>query len=406
MGVMPIRLRQGSAAHRVYVLVPWVLATVAIVYVPFAGKLGWAPWSIDEATRISQLNQVAAYAVAILGLNLVIGYSGQLSLAQSAFVGLGAYTTVILVADHHWSYYAALPMAALVSVLAGLAIGIPATRIRGLYLAVVTLVVAFVFPTLVRRYDWLTGGPNGKSPPRTEARLEPPSWMPFADQQRTAGPLWVYCLCVVMAAVLFLLARNFVRSGPGRALEAVRDHETSAAASGVNVALYKAMAFGVSALYGGIAGAMLMMNRPFASDVQFVMKVGIFLVVGLVIGGAGTISGSVVGAWAYLFMPYLVTQWTYDQIGMPPGLRQVTAPLFHWLRPAGGAAIDIFFGLALLVLMFVLPGGFVSAFRKLRARVVTVVPDPPWLADVRPPADVTASEEPPVALVRASGQSR
>jgi branched-chain amino acid transport system permease protein len=402
---MPIRLRQGSAAHRLYVIVPWVLAVAAIVYVPLAGTFGWAPWSIDEAARISQLNQVTAYAVAILGLNLVIGYSGQLSLAQSAFVGLGAYTTVILITDHHWSFYAALPVSALVCFLAGLVIGIPATRIRGLYLAVVTLVVAFVFPALVLRYDWLTGGPNGKKPPRTEAKLLPPSWMPFADQRRTAGPLWVYCLCVVFAAVLFMLARNFVRSAPGRALVAVRDHETSAAASGVNVALYKAAAFGVSALYGGIAGTMLMMDRPFASDVQFVMKVGIFLVVGLVIGGAGTISGSVVGAWAYLFMPYLVSQWTYDQRGMPPGLRQVTAPLFDWLRPAGGAAVDIFFGLALLVLMFVLPGGFVSAFRKLRARVVTVVPDPPWLADVRPPVEVT-TEEASGALVRASGRTR
>jgi ABC-type branched-subunit amino acid transport system permease subunit len=129
-----------------------------------------------------------------------------------------------------------------------------------------------------------------------------------------------------------------------------------------------------------------MMNRPFASDVQFAPKVGIFLVVGLVIGGVGTISGSVVGAFVYFFMPYFVTQWTYDQHGMPPVLRQVTSPLFHWLHPAGGGAIDIFFGLTLLVLMFLLPGGFVHGMRRLRARVITVVPHPRWLDEVPGPA--------------------
>src|SRR4051812_20247275 len=142
---MPIRLREGSPAHRAYVVVPWVFSVAAVVYVPFAGNVGFAPWSIDDAIRISQINQVIAYAVAILGLNIVIGYSGQLSLAQSAFVGLGAYTTVILVADHHWSFYAAVPAAAAVCLVAGLAIGVPAARIGGLYLAIATLVVAFVF---------------------------------------------------------------------------------------------------------------------------------------------------------------------------------------------------------------------------------------------------------------------
>jgi branched-chain amino acid transport system permease protein len=381
---MPIKLRERSAAHRAYVLLPWAVAIGALVYVPFAGTFGFSPASIDSPFRIGQLNQVMAYAVAILGLNIVTGFSGQLSLGQSAFVGVGAYTTVILVADHGWNYYATIPAAVLVCFVAGLAIGIPATRIRGLYLAVVTLVVAYVFPALILRYDWLTGGPNGKGPARTEAKLLPPSWVPFADEGRLAGPLWVYCLCLALAAVLFVLARTFIRSAPGRALIAVRDHETGAAASGINVALYKATAFGISAVCGGLAGTMLMLNRPFASDVQFAPKVGIFLVVGLVVGGVGTISGSVVGAFVYFFMPYFVSQWTFDQGGMPPVLRQVTSPLFKWLHPAGAGAVDIFFGLALLLLMFVLPGGFVNGFRRLRARVVTVVPEPQWLGEVRP----------------------
>jgi branched-chain amino acid transport system permease protein len=379
---MPIRLRQGSAAHRAYVVVPWLIVVVAIAYVPFASTVGFAPGSIDNVIRIGQLNEVIAFAVAILGLNLVIGYGGLLSLGQSAFVGLGAYTTVILVADHHWSYYATIPASAAICFLAGLLVGVPATRVSGLYLAVITLVVAFVFPAIVLRLDWLTGGPNGKGPARTEARLRPPSWMPFADDRRLAGPLWVYCILVVVAVVLFLLARNFVHSAPGRALVAVREQQTSAAANGVNVALYKATAFGISAVYGGIAGSMLMMNRPFASDVQFSTKVSIFLVVGLVIGGVGALSGAVPGAFVYLFVPYFVAQWTYDQSGMPPVLRQVTAPLFAWLHPAGAGAVDIIFGITLLALMFLLPGGLIAGVRRLRARIVTVEAHPRWLDDV------------------------
>ena len=261
----------------------------------FAHSLPVSIFSLDKAFRISQINDVAAYAVAILGLNLVIGYSGQLSLGQSAFVGLGAYTTIILVADYNWSYFATIPVSAGLCFVVGMIVGLPALRIRGLYLAIVTLAVAYVFPTLVLKFESLTGGPNGKKPDRGEAVLNPPSWMPFADDGRIAGPLWVFCILAVMTAVLFLLARNYIKSRPGRALIAVRDNQTSASVSGVNLPLYKSMAFGVSAAFGGLAGTMLMMNRPFASDVQFGLQLAIFLVVGLVAGGAGTISGAIPG---------------------------------------------------------------------------------------------------------------
>ena len=380
---MPITLHEGSLGHRVYVVVPWLIAAAAVVYVPFAVDVGFAPGSLDQALRISQINNAIAFAVAILGLNIVIGYSGQLSLGQSAFVGLGAYTTVILVADHNWSYLATLPASAAVCFVAGLIVGVPATRVKGMYLAVVTLSVAYVFPPLVLKYDWLTGGVNGKGPPRTEARVAPPSWMPFADNGRIAHPLWVYCISIALAALLFLLARNFIRSRPGRALIAARDNESSALALGVNVPLYRAMAFGVSASYGGLAGSMLMIDRPFATDDQFGIRMAIFLVVGLVVGGSGTISGAIPGAFVYLFVPYYVSEWTFDQRGMPPGLRQVSAPLFDLLRPGGGAAVGIVFGLALLLLMFVLPGGFVAGVRMLKARLVTIVPHPTWLNEGR-----------------------
>jgi branched-chain amino acid transport system permease protein len=379
-----ITVRQGSAGWKLYLAIAWGLVLLGLLYIVFAHSMSFPIFSLDKAFRISQLNDVAAYAVAILGLNLVIGYSGQVSLGQSAFVGLGAYTTIILVADYHWSYFATIPVSAALCFVVGLIVGIPALRIRGLYLAIVTLAVAYVFPTLVLKFESLTGGPNGKKPERGEAQLIPPSWMPFADDGRIAGPLWVFCILVVMTTVLFLLARNFIKSRPGRGLIAVRDNQTSASVSGVNLALYKTMAFGVSAAYGGIAGSMLMMNRPFASDVQFGLQLAIFLVVGLVAGGAGTVSGAIPGAIIYVFVPYFVAQWTLDQSGMPPGLKQITQPLFDWLenRQGGDAISGVFFGLGLLALIFLLPGGVISGFRKLRARVIQVVPNPSWLRDV------------------------
>lgn len=169
MGLMPIRVREGSIGHRIYTVAPWLLAYRGDRVRPVRGRRPGSRRLIDQALRISQLNNLVAFAIVILGLDIVVGRSGQLSLGQSAFVGLGAYTTMILVADHHWSYLANA---------AGLGHGLlrrrsrgrhPRGRVKGMYLAVVTLCVAYVFPPLVLKYGWLTGGPNGKGPPRTRA---------------------------------------------------------------------------------------------------------------------------------------------------------------------------------------------------------------------------------------------
>jgi branched-chain amino acid transport system permease protein len=389
-----VTVKQNSAAHRAYVTIAWIIGIGILVYIPVAWKVGFAPASIDKGFRITQINEVICYAVAILGLNLVIGYSGQLSLGNSAFVGLGAYTTVILVADHGWSYFATLPVSAALCFAVGLIIGVPALRISGLYLAIVTLSLAFVFPTLVLKYDSITGGPNGKQPGRGQGELHPPSWFDEADR-RLREPLWKYCILVTMAAVLFLAARNFIKSRPGRALIAVRDNHTSAAVSGVNLPLYKTMAFGVSAAYGGLAGSMLMINEPFASDQRFGLQLAIFLVVGLVVGGAGTISGAIPGAVLYVFGPYFMSQWSNDQSGMPPGVRQSTAWLFDWLetRQGKGAIATVMFGVSLVIFVFLLPGGFIDGVRRVRARIIRVVPNPTWLRHRQAAAAV---EEPAV----------
>ncbi len=391
---LPIRLVEGSAGQRALRVVPLALLAIVALYVPLSTDVGFFPASIDKAYRIGQLNNLLAYAVAILGLDLVTGYTGQLSLGQSAFVGTGAYTTMILVTDHGWSYYAALPVVVVVCLIGGALIGLTAARISGMYLAVVTLCAAFVFPPLVLRLEWLTGGTNGKGPPRGSARMLPPSWMPFADAGRLAGPLWVYCVCLVITVVSFIAIRNLVHSAPGRAMVAVRDDTLGAIAFGIDAARTRVAAFAISAVYGGVAGAMLMMDRPFASEVQFGTELGIFLVVGLVVGGVGTMWGALSGAFVFLFLPVLVRQWTFDQGGLPPVLRQVSWPLFRVLRSAGGAAVGVFFGIALLVLMFAMPRGIVGAWRAVRRRIVVVDPSPRWMRDTA--GEVNAGGRSPV----------
>lgn len=369
---MPVTLTAGSIAHRLVTAGPWTVLLAAALYVPFAPDVGVFPASIDQSFRVSQLSNVLAYAVAILGLDLVTGYTGQLHLGQSAFIGLGAYTTVILVTDHGWTQLAAIPVACAVCLVAGLLVGLAGARIRGAYLAVVTLAFAYVFPPLVLRFGWLTGGTNGKGPPRGEGRLVPPSWAPFADEGRLAGPLWVYSLCLAIAVGVFVLTRNLMHSAVGRAMIATRDDPIGAAAFGIDPARTRAVAFGLSAVYGGLAGAMLMMDRPFASDVQFGTQLGLFLVVGLVVGGVGTMWGAIPGALVFVFLPLLVRQWTFDRGGMPPVLRELSWPLFRLLDSAGGAAVGVVFGSALLLLLFVVPDGIVGGARRHIAKLVRV----------------------------------
>jgi branched-chain amino acid transport system permease protein len=200
--------------------------------------------------------------------------------------------------------------------------------------------------------------------------------MPFADDRRLSRPLWVYCISVLVAALAFLLVSNLRRSRPGRALTAVRDDHTSAAAMGVGVAAHRALAFAISALCGAVAGSLLMMSRPLATDGMFDTEMSIFLFVSLVIGGAATPSGALVGAFVYVFVPYYLGEWAIDQDGMPPGVRHVIGPVFAELRPTGGAP-TIFFGCALVLVMYFAPGGFVAGVQRLRELVVRVEPRRP-----------------------------
>lgn len=388
----PRVLVQGSPAQRWYTRVSWGLFVLFVALVPFVFADTWAPTVFGDTYTIGMDNLLHAIAwmVAVLGLNLLIGYSGQISLGHSFFVGLGAYLSAVLMVSYDWPFLATFPVVVPVCFVFGMIVGIPALRIRGLYLALVTLVLASIFPTLVRLDGWAdrTGGSNGLN---ASAEYHPPGWLPldaiaeFLQAIPLVGPMfgsgglnergeervWLYVIMVLIAAVMFWTARNIVGSRPGRAFIAIRDNETGAAVSGVDLPLYKTLAFGLSSAYAGVAGIMYTVAIGALAPDVFGVNLAIFFIVGLVLGGVATISGAVVGGLAIIFIPHLSSQWAAQTDSLGP--LDVTGD-----RPYG----QVLLGAFLIVVTFVLPGGVVAGVRALRARLVLVTPATPLVHQV------------------------
>ena len=375
---MAISLVEGSPKHRAYVLGSWIIGAIVLVALPF---IHLPPVFGNATGQILNWNKVLAYAVAILGLNLVIGYSGQISIGHSAFVGIGAFATAITVADHHWSYFTALPLSFAVAFFVGCIVGLPALRIRGLYLVVVTFALGITFPTIVLKFASVTGGSNGKNVPFT---LEPPAWTPFDPRERIDPHRYRYYVLLVVAVVMFVLGRNIIKSRAGRALIAQRDNPTAAAISGVSVPVNKVLTFGLSAGFCGVAGWMLMVSLPFASDVSFGVALSITLIIGLVMGGGATVSGAVPGAVMVVVVQYMLEQLTDSTKLGPISMK--------WLatRQGKGGIVSVAFGLLLLLFVFVMPGGLIEGIRRIRAKFVRVIPHPAWLDAVRSSATESA----------------
>ena len=368
---LPRMLLHGSRAHLVYRSIGWLSFLVFAALVPFVVATP-VVFGIGESTftiGMENLNHGIAYAVAVLGINFLIGFTGQISLGNSFFLGTGAYLTAILVADYNWSFFATPLVVVPVCFVVGFLVGIPALRIRGLYLALVTLALAAVFPSLVK-LDSLadkTGASNGKV---VRSELDSPidfeSFGSSLERIKGIGPwfsgvgerqehaIWSYVLISLIAGVCFLLASNMRRSRFGRALVAIRDNETGAAVSGVNLSLYKTLAFGVSAALCGVGGVLFTMAVGTLSPDTFGINLAIFLIVGLVVGGVATSWGPVIGGLVIIFIPHLT-----GQVGSINGY-ELTGD-----RPYG----TLFLGLLLIALTFLLPGGVVDGFRRLARQI-------------------------------------
>ena len=285
--------------------------------------------------RVFQLTLVLVYAIALLGLNILTGYSGQISLGHGAFYALGAYCAAILMDKAGVPYWATVPAAGAVCFVAGFLFGLPALRLEGLYLALATFALGVAMPQLLKYHHlekW-TGGVQGIVIPKPEA----PFGLPLnADQ-------WLYFFTLAVMLAMFLLGWNLLRGRVGRALTAIRDHAIAAEAMGVHNALYKSTAFGVSALYTGVAGALGAIAVQFVAPDSFNIFLSIVFLVGIVVGGLASISGALYGALFIQFVPNIA-----DEISK--------------------AAPWAVFGVFMIGFVYLMPTGVAGAVRLLLAR--------------------------------------
>ena len=276
--------------------------------------------------RVGQFTLVLVYAVAVLGLNLLVGYSGQISLGHGAFFALGAYTAALLIEKASVPYLLAVPAAGVLCFAAGFLFGVPALRLHGLYLALVTLGLAIALPQLIKRFDGLTEGTQGLTVEQPTA----PGWLPLEDDQ------FLYLLCLVIAALMFLLAWNMMRGQLGRAVKAVRDGEIPASTLGVDLAATKTRVFAVSAGYAGVAGALYVFAIGFVAPEAFTLTVSFAFLAAIVVGGLATISGALFGALFIEFVPVYASDVNVALTGVIYGGVLIA---FMWVLPEGAAGL-------------------------------------------------------------------
>ena len=285
--------------------------------------------------RTFQLTLVMVYATALLGLNILTGYSGQISLGHGAFYALGAYCAAILMDQAGAPYWLTVPAAGAVCLVAGFLFGLPALRLEGLYLALATFALGVAMPQLLK-YDHLarwTGGVQGI----VIAKPEAPAGIPLnADQ-------WLYFFTLAVTIVMFVLGWNLLRGRIGRALVAIRDQHVAAEAMGIDTAIYKSAAFGVSAMYTGVAGALSAIAVQYVAPDSFSIFVSIVFLVGIVVGGLASISGALYGALFIQFVPNIA-----DEISK--------------------AAPWAIFGIFMIGFVYLMPTGVAGAIRLLLAR--------------------------------------
>lgn len=317
--------------------------------------LGWlgagllAVWLVampltSTATQLVQNTQAMVMVLAVLGVNLTTGYGGMISLGHGVFVALGSFATAYAAADLGLPWAVSILAGAVLAGTLGAVVGLPALRIKGIYLALVTLGLAIVFQPLSKRFTAFTGGVSGRT---VDAEVIAPTW--FGTSRWSQG-LYRYLICVAVVVMALWLVRQLVDSRPGRAMRAVRDDDTAAAVYGVNLTTTRLATFAASAALAGLAGALQVVLLPYASQESFPPQESLVLYATAVLGGLGSIWGSVLGV----------------------AIREAAAAAGSGLASIDGLGaiselFDLFdderllFGGALIVLTFVFPRGLASA---------------------------------------------
>jgi branched-chain amino acid transport system permease protein len=285
--------------------------------------------SAVSAYRCFQLVYVGIFFIALIGLNALTGHSGQISLGHGAWVAIGAYTTAIVVSHSGVHELWTIPLAGLVAGLAGFVFGFPALRLEGVYLALATFAVAIAVPSLAKRFPGLTGGGTGISLDQPKA----PFGLPLSATH------WLYALTWSIAVASFAASWLLLRGRFGRTLRAVRDSEVAAGSIGIDAAAYKRLAFGISAFYGGVAGALMAIAVAYVNPDTFPATLSILLLTGAVVGGLGSVVGPLLGAVFVEFVPL-------------------------WAQDVSNDAPTVVYGLILILVMFVAPAGVTDLVRR------------------------------------------
>lgn len=334
---------QDFSAHAGRILLVGLLVLAAAL--PFlVGRSGY----ISNFTFL-QLSLMIVYAIAVLGLNLLTGFNGQISLGHGAFFAVGAYTAAILIDQYSVNYWLTLPIAALFCFVIGYLFGLPALRLEGHYLALATFALAIAVPQILkyRHLEPLTNGVMGISLIKPDA----PFGLPLSSDQ------WMYLVVLIVAVLLFWMARNLLNSRPGRAMVAIRDHTMAASTMGIDTSRYKATVFGISAMYVGVAGALHAIIFEFVSPDSFRFELSIAILVGAVVGGIASLPGAVIGG---IFVQFIekyadaLTKKVTQAIHLPLELQPWTL-----------------YGITIIVLIYVMPGGIAGGLAQLWAKFRT-----------------------------------
>ena len=302
---------------------------------------------------------VGAYAIAILGLIVLTGMNGQISLGHGAFMALGGYVVAVLAHALGWPYWAGVPLAAVASGLFGLVIGAIALRLAGVYLALATFSLAVATPSFLKHYKSITGGFGGLS----LTPVQPPAWFPLDGQH------WLYYVVWTVAGAAFLASALLVRGKLGRALRALRDNPIAAISFGINPYYYKTLAFGWSAVLAGVAGGFFAMTTAYVSPDTFSFALSITLLIGAVMGGMMTFWGALIGAIVIEFLP-LVAQ-------------QVNA-----------GAPSVVYGITLILMMLFVPDGIAGGVQRAARRFARHAPAAPAFDPPVPSAGSMAVDHP------------
>jgi branched-chain amino acid transport system permease protein len=317
----------------------WVLLALFALLPIIGGKTG-----LISNYYFLQLNLMMMFAIAVLGLNLLTGFNGQISLGHGAFMAIGAYVTAVLMARFGWPYWATLPVAAMFCFVVGYLFGLPALRLEGHYLALATFALAIAVPQILkyRHIEELTGGVQGIVLRRVRAPFD----LPFSADQ------WMFWLVLAIAVLMFWAARNLLTSRSGRALTAIRDQPMAASTMGINLAHYKAVTFGISALYTGVAGALYALVTEGVAPDSFQLTLSITLLVGMVVGGVASLTGAVLGG---VFVQ--VIEKYADAVARQIGTSlHLPIEIEHW----------VIYGLALIALVYLMPTGIAGGLARLR----------------------------------------